>query len=226
MTLVAHFPLHEDSGTTAYNIKGSTDATHNGVTLGQAGILGVTAPDYDGTDDYTILSTTTVDGETSASVCGWANITQNGASGGIFGHRLNLNSDGGGITIRTNPSDEIVIYLNGNDGGSNPNIIYTPGPSFWDSWRHIAGVWDGTTLYLYIDGQKVASTSASISSLSDLGVFEIGRYRWDDQGDTYYEPQKANDVRIYNHALTAQEVQYLYGVVAGNSRLQTKFKGV
>lgn len=51
-TPVACWPLHEDSGTTANDVAGTNDGTYSGPTLGQEGILGTTAPSFDGSDDY------------------------------------------------------------------------------------------------------------------------------------------------------------------------------
>jgi len=42
--------------------------------------------------------------------------------------------------------------------------------------------------------------------------FEIGRYKWEDSGSTYYFSGKIAQARIYNRPLTHSEVQYLYSV--------------
>lgn len=42
--------------------------------------------------------------------------------------------------------------------------------------------------------------------------FYIGRYYWEHTDDHWGFEGKIQEVRVYNHALTSQEVQYLYSV--------------
>ncbi len=76
-----------------------------------------------------------------------------------------------------------------------------------NGWYHLVGTDDGTTIRLYIDGVEVGSTS-SLGSIVDTGrELEIGRYN-DSINNTYQD--SIAQPRIYNRALTAEEVLQNY----------------
>ena len=76
-----------------------------------------------------------------------------------------------------------------------------------NGWYHLVGTDDGTTIRLYIDGVQVGTTS-SLGSIVDTGrELEIGRYN-DSVSNTYGD--SIAQPRIYNRALTAEEVQRNY----------------
>jgi hypothetical protein len=52
MVLLSYWPLNETSGSTAKDVRGNNDGTINGATMGANGILGNTAYDFDGDNDY------------------------------------------------------------------------------------------------------------------------------------------------------------------------------
>lgn len=211
--LVGYWPLHDNSAID-YSGNGNHGTLNGGVTTGVAGKGGLQAMNFDGNDDYILANSSTVDGETEASVMGWCKVKKDGTFGGIYGHQSNINSAGGGILIKKQNSDQnnaINVLLNGYDGGSNPTIKWTPPSDFWDEWNHVGVTWDGSKLRLYINSEVVASSDASsVSTLNDLGAFEIGRYEWADTGGVYYGNTDACDVRVYSRALSDAEVQTLY----------------
>jgi beta-galactosidase len=74
-------------------------------------------------------------------------------------------------------------------------------------WYHVAGVYNGRSTTLYIDGRRdvSATTSGSIPANS-FNVWigadsQLSRHAWNGLID---------EVRIYSHALTAEEVKDLY----------------
>jgi tetratricopeptide (TPR) repeat protein len=75
--------------------------------------------------------------------------------------------------------------------------------SFNDSWHHLVGAYDGTQLRLYVDGlqQGTADHTGSIAT-SDFAV-NIGRNS--EHTDRLYDGL-IDDVRIYNYALTEDEI--------------------
>ena len=74
------------------------------------------------------------------------------------------------------------------------------------TWRHICGTNDGTTSRLYIDGVLDASATESVSSLQPTVTFG----HW--QGGTRYLNGLIDDVRIYNRALSPDEIKRLYNM--------------
>ena len=73
-----------------------------------------------------------------------------------------------------------------------------------DQWHHVAGVYNGSSLYLYVDGGLDASGSASGSlSFSAPNVYIGGSPTQSFNG-------LIDDVRIYDRALSEDEVKTLY----------------
>jgi hypothetical protein len=76
----------------------------------------------------------------------------------------------------------------------------------YGSWYHFVGVYDGTTVYLYVNGVLEISAAFSGSLLQTTAPLCIGRY------GTADEPVNGlvDEVRLYNRALSATDVQTLY----------------
>jgi hypothetical protein len=97
----------------------------------------------------------------------------------------------------------------------DPNKVYfyiSSTPIFHEGmatgWRHIVGTYDKINTKLYIDGQQEASSTAiSIDIPTSSKNLEIGTYRYG--GSRNYKHPLAQP-RIYNRALTAEEVQRNY----------------
>ena len=81
-------------------------------------------------------------------------------------------------------------------------------------WYHVVGVWDGTTLTLYVNGVSVATNVPgavpATGTGGDLGI-----------GTEITQPRYFNgvidDARVYNRALSAADVMTLYTSTGGTS---------
>lgn len=78
-------------------------------------------------------------------------------------------------------------------------------------WIHYMCVYDGSTLKIYRNGSLLRSGSVTGSITHTTNQLYIGSY----DGGTRFTG-KVDDVRIYNRALSAQEVQQLYSMGASN----------
>src|SRR5205823_14811920 len=78
-----------------------------------------------------------------------------------------------------------------------------PGPLTMGSWTHLAETYDGANLRFYVNGTLVTSTPMSGSMLVSGKALRIGGNR------VWGEWFKGNidDVRVYNRALSAGEIQ-------------------
>jgi len=75
-------------------------------------------------------------------------------------------------------------------------------------WHHVAFVWDGGYRILYVDGTEVARDTAAQNPLkSATGGLHIGAAKNLENGSYFSGP--IDDVRIYNIALTAEEIAAL-----------------
>ncbi len=78
-------------------------------------------------------------------------------------------------------------------------------------WYHVALTWNGSSYAVYVDGSE--SATGTYSGLTQLNDFaDIGN-----TGNPSFRDQEAfsgviDDVRIYNRALTAAEIQQLYNI--------------
>ena len=87
-----------------------------------------------------------------------------------------------------------------------------------DVWYHIVGVRSGTVQQMYIDGQLNVSGSCPAEPIkfsapnndyrANIGVMSDGSWT----SGVYYLDGAVDDVRIYNRALTGDEIQQLYNV--------------
>ena len=72
-----------------------------------------------------------------------------------------------------------------------------------NTWSHLASTYDGTTLRLYVNGVQVASRAQTGAIATSSGTLTIG-------GDALYGQHfsgRIDEVRIYNSALSASEIQ-------------------
>ena len=125
---------------------------------------------------------------------GWNVILSNGS----------MSSGGSGFNLGTN-SDEFAIRLN--DGSSETEYI---GSNLTEGqWYHIVITRDGTSLKTYLDTSESTHTIAAIDVTTSQDI-RIGR---DTNSDRYYQ-DLIDDVRIYNRALSSEEISqnYNYGI--------------
>lgn len=81
-----------------------------------------------------------------------------------------------------------------------------------NKWHHIAVVFDKTTNYIYVDGElsqqwNSASQNYWVSMLADnYNTFNIGRSHGN---STSWIDGKVNDVRLYDHCLSPEEIKHI-----------------
>lgn len=84
-----------------------------------------------------------------------------------------------------------------------------------NTWTHLAMVYDGTSCSLFINGSKVASQPANQSLYQDPeAILNIGAYQYYYAGIVYNDGFSGfvgtiDEVRIYNRALSSQEIAQL-----------------
>ncbi len=105
-------------------------------------------------------------------------------------------------------------YLEGtSSNASKPDGGLIAGGSYGDAygtaalpantWSYLAETYDGTTVRLYVNGTQVASTAHTGAITTSTNPLQIG-------GDSIYGQYFAgmiDEVRVYNAALTATQIQ-------------------
>ncbi len=83
-------------------------------------------------------------------------------------------------------------------------------PVEFGRWYHVAGVYDGTTLALYVNGKLANQTTAQSGDIlyPSQACYEIGAYH--DQDEDYRLKGLIHEVRVYSRALNAEEIASHY----------------
>ncbi|MAF14130.1 MAG: hypothetical protein CMI53_04545 [Parcubacteria group bacterium] len=99
-----------------------------------------------------------------------------------------------GTTYHTD--GQVWFYIGG--GGDN---LKTPVSK--NKWHHIAAAFDGSTLYLYVDGTLATSGPSSASSTGTGGTFYVAR------ATSFFDGWIDNGA-VYDRSLTSAEIEQLY----------------
>jgi chitodextrinase len=86
---------------------------------------------------------------------------------------------------------------------SDETTLVVTSPSIANTWTHLATTYDGATLRLYVNGVEVASRAQAGSMATSTDPLQIG-------GDGIYGQYfqgMIDEVRVYNVALTAAQIQ-------------------
>lgn len=167
---------------------------------------GQRALDFDGTNDYVDIGDRQLFTATSDfTLCAWVKWD------GTTGNNPILNKAGTNgnrewqLTIDTSQANDLG-FLIGNTSGSW-STLHRVG-STWggaNEWHHIVGRLSGSNVEIFIDGEPAGSSSTySGGGIKDTSnAIEFGRSL------SEYFPGQLDDIRIYNRALSPQEIRVL-----------------
>jgi len=212
--LVAEWRFDEGAGSVLHDSSGNgNDGTIHGASW-TAGKFG-NALRFDGQDDFVDCGNDASLSWRSAdySVCAWAKRMSTGSYDVIVGKQ----EDGGnyrGWYLRFNSRkaavSDIIEFATGNyDRSWNGNGAVRSDGTYTDTnWHYICGVLDGknSKARLYVDGVEIKNDAGSNTYNIDNSVsLRIGAK---ENGE--YFNGKIDEVRIYNRALTAEEIKQHY----------------
>jgi hypothetical protein len=200
--LVGHWKLDETSGTTA------TDSTLNlnhgtytgGVTLSVPGPfpnVGDVAAEFDGVDDYvTIPDNSTLKPTSALSVTGWVrgDAWGTGTDVDVILRKGDANPNNWQLAIA---DGKAALYLDDSDGGG----VRSTTTLSTGQWCHVAATWDGTQIKIYVNGALETTQARSGTISTDTRPIYLGGRSGADLFDGGLD-----DVRIYNRALSAEEI--------------------
>ena len=198
---LAHWELDETEGHVAYDSIGGHDGTLNGNPLWRpAGGKVNGALLLDGIDDYVSADFAWNTWKMIISATAWI-------KGGAPGQVIISQADGSGYGASWLYADS--------SGGKLTTKLMDPQPALVSesmitdgAWHHIGLVWDGSFRHLYVDGAEVARDAATLSYTTpcDGGLYwGVGKNL--DAGSFF--SGMIDDVRIYNKALTPEEIAAL-----------------
>ena len=163
-----------------------------------------------------------VDDSTSFSVSLWAKPDGVGQAA-MISQRAGSSNDWRtqfGIWRATNNEPYFRVY--GIDSAGNyTNQTARPAVQMTDNsrWYHIVGIYDGSNVSIYIDGELADSKPYSDRVRTVPGSYSLVGFNPTNQ----YWDGKLDDVRIYNRALVPDEVRQLYKGVSLNTAVFDNF---
>jgi len=205
---VAHWKLDETEGTTAHDSIGVNDGTLHGNPAWQpaGGTVGG-ALQFDGVDDYVSTSFILDPGKGSFGAFAWI-------KGGAPGQVVISQTD---ITIgRSTQPGSAWLWADSSGGRLMTGLMDTVfGPLESESiitdgqWHHIGLVYDFDGLHrcLYVDGAEVAKDTDVVGGVDSNGGLYFGAGKTLDA--TSFFTGLIDDIRIYDRALSAEEVAEL-----------------
>lgn len=133
--------------------------------------------------------------------------------GSVIGRRKGAGSEDLWILYYNNsPNDEVSAGLSTSAGTAH--LVGPSGAGDLNRWAHLALVYNGSTMRLYRDGLEIASRGHAGSILSETTPLVLGA---GDNGGAISEHVNGilDDVRLYNRALSASEIQELASLGGG-----------
>jgi hypothetical protein len=197
--LIAAYSFDEGSGDTVSDASGNGNfGSISGASWTSQGRFG-NALSFDGIDDWvTILDDTSLDLASEMTLEAWVYPTV-----ALSKWR---------VVIHKEQTSGFVYYLAANSHLNQPasgvsvdgwKELYGGTSLAPNTWTHLAATYDGTTQKLYVNGVEVASRAqAGDIQVSDGPLRIGGNSIWGE-----YFPGRIDEVRIYDRALTAGEIQ-------------------
>ena len=132
----------------------------------------------------------------------WVRHDEGGVYDGIL-QKGSLTSSFGKYEIHTTNDNKLRFILN----GTTDNSVVTSNSIPVGLWTHIVASWDGTTIRAYINGVVDQNTDLFSGPLTtDSNPLRIGMY----YSSGFIFNGQIDGVKIYNRALSAEEVRYHY----------------
>lgn len=213
--LVAHWRLDEATGTVAYDATAnSLDGAISGPTFSATSTCRIgRCFSFDGVNDYVSVPDASALNPTSTiTLSAW--FRANDIAGQIIPPIVKKADASAGYSLEidnTTSQLRFYVFVGGAWRSSPASAAIATG-----KWYHAVGVYDGSNIRLYIDGQEVSPPTSQTGSITAaINLFNIGR---DPANTTRLWDGLIDDVRIYNRALSADEVWKLY-----NSNRYTRY---
>jgi len=203
--IFARYKFDETSGTVASDFTGNgwNGTLVNGPTW-VAGKYG-NAVNLDGSNDYVSLPTGIMSTLDRCTVCAWVKLDANNGWNRIFDF-----GSGTGVNMFLTPNcSSGAIRFAIKYGGGGEQQINTSSTMPTGSWQHIAITLSGAVGVMYLNGVEVGRSTTLTLKPSGMGSTTqnwLGRSQY---SDPYYDGL-IDDFRIYNGALSAEQIMQVY----------------
>jgi hypothetical protein len=210
VVLIGYWPLNESSGSTAYDHSGNGNHGSHIGGVGPSGTgtvngpLGQSAYEFDENDDRIELPLKEI--QLPASVTVWLYTRSSGTGGDPEGQGTIFSNFGNGgdrfsVAHSNNYEHSLSIYLN--------HFNETQTYDFPENeWVHLGFVVGSSSSYAYVNGKQLSwgRGGSGATYLTKADPWYIGSRAGGSRKVNGY----LSELRLYNRALTPQEVKYLY----------------
>ncbi len=203
------------TNTTATDVSGSgntgalTSMTKTGSAA--AGKIGQ-ALKFNGVDQTVRIPNSASINPSTITVSAWIKVTTPGAFESIF----SKDNSGGGTRVwqfrkESGGTVTLIVFRNSDSTNSQAQSSVSVDDG---KWHFVTGTWDGTNIKVFVDGVQSGGSTA-FSGILKQGQSNDAYIGMIETGLPGFFPGSIDDVRIYNRALTASEIQALYKAGGG-----------
>jgi hypothetical protein len=212
----ANSKSYPGSGTTWTDLSGNGN---NGTLVNGVGYNGsnLGSLSFDGVDDYVSASISNFFTSYSEQITieTWVYIPSSATwSNGNYGNIVARGSFAGSHGLwRTTNNNQVSAYFR--QSGATFGAVQSTGTIGRDAWYQLVAVWTGSGSQLYINGNLTNSNSGSLGNTTSNVAFEIGRNTAASGANGNYFTGNQTGTKIYNRALTPQEIQQNFNTLRG-----------
>ncbi|TSC77564.1 MAG: Ig domain-containing protein [Parcubacteria group bacterium Gr01-1014_33] len=213
--VVGKWSFEEGSGSTVrdgsgYGNNGTINGGASWPTASQCGLELRGCLSFNGTNAYIVFGQILPPSPTQPfTFAAWVNITSPTSAGGTYWKTI----IGTHISLAQIAINNLTVNMGQNGGGG---WWITGGDIALGRWHHIVGVYDGAKASLFVDGRRTSGPTTHAFSNSH-GQTVIGSYRADFGAELMNGV--IDEARVYSEALTAYEIQQMYGEGASTHRV-------
>ena len=158
------------------------------------------ALEFDGDNDYVDIGDNSVfDITGNITLAAWIKVDSFTKNYAI----IVCKGDANGWSIGRNSSTSYLIFTCSTD---RTNTVTGNTAVDDGQWHHVAGVYNGSTMYLYLDGE--VDNSKSLSGAITTNAYNVYIGKSDEHPNSWWNGL-IDDVRIYDRALSEEEIQEL-----------------
>lgn len=195
-------------------VGGNTGTPKNGATFGSGQVL--SAFSFDGVDDFVeVADDPSLDITQAITIDAWINMTTLlTSSPGIVG-KWDAATNQRSFLLQVNkgtalaPDGTIGFFVTPN--GSAQTFVVSSTPLAVGTWHHVAGVYDGSRILLYVDGQLAASTAYGANIFSGSAPVTIGAFNIPSR----FLHGLVDEVEIFDRALSGGEIAAIFNAGTG-----------
>ena len=160
------------------------------------------------------------------SMCCWAYVSETvgDTANGLVTNHSHADNTGCGITVKQVSSSDYRISCNTGTGSSRTYCTYYGTTNIKNSWHHLALTYSRSALklQLWVDGKVEYTLSNYTNATNVMSGDYIMLFDWSTTHNAIdYRPAcRMNDVRIYNHCLSAKEISEIAKGLVVHYRLE------